>query len=56
MFEDAGKKYFCVSVNAYFEKIEAHDMIQKIKNTDVSVLHNVLLFDYDTYEETGWVF
>lgn len=55
IYEDAGKKYFCVSVKAYTEKTPAHDRAQKIKNTDITVLHNIMLFDYNTYEEKGWV-
>ena len=55
IYEEAGKKYFCASVYAYAEKMPAHDRMQKIKNTDITVLHNILLFDYNTYEEVGWV-
>lgn len=56
IFEDAGKKYFCASVKAYFNDPEARGRITLIENTEITVLHNILLFDYDTYEECGWVF
>lgn len=55
-YEDAGKKHLCVSVNAYSETAEIFDQAQKLKNMDISVLYNILLFDYDTFEEEGWVF
>lgn len=56
IFEDAGKKHLCVSVNAYSGTAEIFDQAQKLKNMDISVLYNILLFDYDTFEEEGWVF
>ena len=56
IYEDGGKKYLCVSVNAYSEKSKVYDMEKKIGNMDISVLHNILLFDYETYEELGWMF
>ena len=56
IFEAAGKKYYCVSVDAYLEDSKVYDNIKKIENMDISVLHNILLFDYDTYDELGWVF
>lgn len=56
IFEDAGKKYFCISVDAYFENEKIYDMVKKVDNMDISVLHNILLYDYETYEELGWVF
>ncbi len=56
IFEEVEKQYLCVSVNAYSEKSETFDREQKLKNMDISVLYNILLFDYNNYEEVGWVF
>lgn len=55
IIEDAGKKYFCLSVKAYSNDQVLSDREVRIENTDISVLSNILLFDYDTYEELGWV-
>ena len=56
--ESDGRKFFCMSVNAYFDgaEIEKFDRRVRVGKHDVSALHNVLLFDYDTFEEIGWVY
>ena len=51
-----GSKYLMMSVDAYFDGAELSDNRVRIGNHDVSALHNVLLFDYDTLEEIGWVY
>ena len=56
--ESDGRKFFCMSVDAYFDgaEIEKFDRRVRVGKHDVSALHNVLLFDYDTLEEIGWVY
>lgn len=56
ILEDAGKKYLYISVKAYSNDPVLTDREVRIENTDISVLSNILLFDYNTYEELGWVF
>lgn len=51
-----GRKFFCMSVDAYFDGAEVFDMRRRVGKHDVSALHNILLFDYDTFEEIGWVY
>jgi len=48
------RKFFCMSVDAYFDGTETEKF--DVGKHDVSALHNVLLFDYDTFEEIGWVY
>ena len=45
-----------MSVDAYFDGAELSDNRVRIGKHDVSALHNVLLFDYGTFEEIGWVY
>ena len=54
--EDDGQKFFIVKVKAYFDNNQVHDRIEKIQNMDISSLYNLLMFNYETYEELGWVF
>jgi|GEM_PF-5611742 len=54
--EDDGRKFFVVKVKAFYEKDKIYDRIEKIQNTDITSLYNLLLFNYETYEELGWVF
>ena len=51
-----GSKYLLMSVDAYFDGAELSDNRVRIGKHDVSALHNVLLFDYETFEEIGWVY
>ena len=56
IFIDAGKKYFTLNVYAYEEGSDVYDRWEKVGKNNLTVLYNVLLFDYDSYEERGWVF
>jgi len=49
-------KYLMMSVDAYFDGAKVSDMRVRVGKHDVSALHNILLFDYDTLEERGWVY
>jgi len=54
--ESDGKKYFVVNVKAFYENNRVYDRIIKIQNMDITSLYNLLMFNYETYEEVGWVF
>ena len=56
IFAEHDKKYLCMSVDAYFDGAKVSDMRVRVGKHDVSALHNILLFDYDTLEERGWVY
>ena len=56
IYEDSGKKYLFITVYAYFENSNSFDRMATVDKTAISILHNILTFDYDTYEELGWIF
>lgn len=56
IFAEHDKKYLMMNVDAYFDGAEVFDMRRRVGKHDVSALHNILLFDYDTLEEHGWVY
>ena len=45
-----------VNVKAFYENNRVYDRIIKIQNMDITSLYNLLMFNYETYEEVGWVF
>ena len=57
IMEDCGKKYFTVGIYAYYNDVELiYGQKEKVKGYDISYLYNILMFDYTTYKELGWVF
>lgn len=51
-----GRNFFVVKVKAFYENNQVYDRIEKIQNMDITSLYNLLMFNYETYEELGWVF
>ncbi len=56
IFAEHDKKYLMISVQAYFEDQKAFDMRRSLGRHRLSVVHNILLFDYYTFQEKGWVY
>jgi len=56
IYKDGDKKYFIISVDAYSENQNIYDKIERVGKNTITVLHNVLMFDYDNYKELGWMF
>lgn len=55
IFVDGEIKHLGVVVSAYFENKQPYDRTVRIENTDICINQNFLLFDFNTYEELGWV-